>query len=132
QFTILYSVSVLTGVLTRSPIVSILVTCAWWFLLYLVGNGYLFVNLMREADFMPAWVVTTADAVHFVLPHYKDLDMLSGEVIAQDLLPADSPDLKNLELVTASIRWPVSLSVTVAFIVLIMALASWRFSVKDY
>jgi ABC-type transport system involved in multi-copper enzyme maturation permease subunit len=36
-FAILYAVSTLTGVLTRSAIVAILVTCATWFFLFLVG-----------------------------------------------------------------------------------------------
>ena len=39
-FGILYSVSALFAVLTRSPIVAILVTCGAWFALWLVGIGY--------------------------------------------------------------------------------------------
>jgi ABC-type transport system involved in multi-copper enzyme maturation permease subunit len=132
QFAILYAVSVLTGVLTRNPIVSILVTCAWWFVLFLVGNVYVWVDLMREAEFMPTWAVTTADVVHLCLPHYKDLDLLSGRLIAADLLPKDNPSLQALERMTRSIQWPTSLGITFGFIVLILGLACWRFSVKDY
>ncbi len=132
QFAILYAVSVLMGVLTRNPIVSILVTCVWWFVLFLIGNAYVYVDLLRDADFMPRWVVTTADVVHYTLPHYKDLDLLSGRLIADDLLPADNQELKTLERVTRSIQWPTSLGITFGFIALVLALACWRFSVKDY
>jgi ABC-type transport system involved in multi-copper enzyme maturation permease subunit len=39
-FAILYSISTLFAVLTRSPIVAILLTCGIWFLLWLVGLFY--------------------------------------------------------------------------------------------
>lgn len=39
-FAILYSVSTLAGVVTRSAIVAILVTCATWFFLFLAGLTY--------------------------------------------------------------------------------------------
>jgi ABC-type transport system involved in multi-copper enzyme maturation permease subunit len=132
QFAILYSVSVLAGVLTRNAIVSILVTCVWWFILYGVGNAYLITDMFREAEIMPTWVHTTIDTVHFVLPHYKDLDILSQRLIARELLPADSPDLQVIDRLTKSIKWATSLSITGGFIALLLALASWRFSAKDY
>jgi hypothetical protein len=39
-FAILYSVSTLAGVVTRSAIVAIMVTCAAWFFLFLAGMTY--------------------------------------------------------------------------------------------
>jgi ABC-type transport system involved in multi-copper enzyme maturation permease subunit len=46
-FAILYSVSALMGVLTQSPIVSILVTCIAWFLFYAVGTLYMLPDILR-------------------------------------------------------------------------------------
>jgi ABC-type transport system involved in multi-copper enzyme maturation permease subunit len=48
-FAILYSVSTLLGVLTRSPIVAILMTCLVWFFLFLVG---LVISVSGMADKM--------------------------------------------------------------------------------
>jgi len=49
-FAILYAVSTLFGVLTRSPIVAILLTVAVWFGLFLVGVTHGFVEATRKAD----------------------------------------------------------------------------------
>lgn len=48
-FAILYAASTLFAVLTRSPIVSILMTCAVWFLIFIVGLLYQFGEQLREA-----------------------------------------------------------------------------------
>ncbi|MFO0877340.1 MAG: ABC transporter permease subunit [Gemmataceae bacterium] len=45
-FAILYAVSTLFAVLTRSPIVAILMTCGTWFVLFLVGT----INLVFETN----------------------------------------------------------------------------------
>ncbi len=49
-FAILYSVSALFGVLTRSPIVAILLTCAVWLGLFVVGVTHVFVAETRKKD----------------------------------------------------------------------------------
>jgi hypothetical protein len=57
-FAILYSASTFFGVLTRSPIASILLTCAAWFVLFIVGflHNSVFENLRA--------VSRTAQAIH--------------------------------------------------------------------
>src|SRR5205823_1576448 len=47
EFAVYYAVSTLFAVLTRSPIVAILVTCAVWLLLFLAGWGYRFIDATR-------------------------------------------------------------------------------------
>jgi ABC-type transport system involved in multi-copper enzyme maturation permease subunit len=49
-FAILYSVSALFGVLTRSPIASILLTCFAWFLLFIVGVLHNVFETFRAMD----------------------------------------------------------------------------------
>jgi ABC-type transport system involved in multi-copper enzyme maturation permease subunit len=49
-FAILYSTSTLFAVLTRSPIVAILLTCGVWFILYIVGVLYLFSESLRQQE----------------------------------------------------------------------------------
>lgn len=56
-FAILYSVSALFGVLTRSPIAAILLTCAAWFLLFIVGVLHNVFETFRAID-------RTAEALH--------------------------------------------------------------------
>lgn len=132
EFAIFYAVSVLFGVLTRSPIISILMACLTWLLLFLVGNGYQLAEATRDFDLAPKWVYTTADVAHFVLPRYKDLDILNSQLIARDLLGPESPERKVMEKLFGAIQWGQSLGFTAAFIALLLGLACWRFATRDY
>jgi hypothetical protein len=132
QFAIFYSVSALFGVLTRSPIVSILAACFTWVVLWGVGTGYQLVTAMRDFVEMPGWLTVTVDTAHFVLPRYKDLDALNSQLIGRDLLGPDSQERKMMDKVFASIKWGESLAFSTGFIALILGLACLRFATKDY
>lgn len=132
EFAIFYAVSTLFSVLTRSAVVSILMSCFLWLVLFAVGNGYQIVEAVRELDVLPGWLVTTADIAHFVLPRYKDIDALNSQVIARDLLGSDSPERKGMDKVFASIKWGESLGFTTAFIAVMLGLSCWRFTTRDY
>jgi ABC-type transport system involved in multi-copper enzyme maturation permease subunit len=138
-FAILYAVSALFAVLTRSSIVAILMTCGVWFVLFLVGLFYTLGELYRlEEDTAPVppkqrtsdnAFFQVARAAHFVLPRTSDLDALGNEALQRDFLPR-----KFLEMVPhrESFHWGESTAVSLAFIAVVMGLACWRFSTKDY
>jgi len=132
QFAIFYAVSALFGVLTRSVVVAILASCFLWALLFVFNLVYSFFEVMRPLQEYPQWTYTTVDTIHFVLPRYKDFDVLSARVLARNLLPADSADLRAKDRTFASINWGESIAVTTAFIGILLGLACWRFAVKDY
>jgi hypothetical protein len=136
EFAIFYAVSTLLAVLTRSPIVCILVACFSWVILWAVGAGHLVLDQLRELPRdiqpVPQWVFATVDGIHFVLPRYKDLDALNSDLIGRDLLGPDSPQRTGIERVIATISWGKSLGFTVGFIALLLGLSAWSFSVKDY
>ena len=153
QFAIFYSVSTLMAVLTRSPIVAILTTVAAWAFLFGVGWGWRWVDtqrpekieerieartgmrqprMQRDSDSPPNWLFLTADVLHLVTPHYKELDALTTRVIRSDLVDPDSEQGKQLNTEIESIRWSESIIVTVLFIALMLALSCWRFATRDY
>jgi ABC-type transport system involved in multi-copper enzyme maturation permease subunit len=135
QFAIFYAISTLVAVLTRSPIVCILVACFSWLILWAVGTGHIFLDAMRdykEVSRIPEWVYVVGDGAHFVLPRYKDLDALNSELIGRDLLGPDSLERKAMQRIYGSISWGKSLGFTVGFIALMLALATWAFTRKDY
>lgn len=151
QFAVYYSVSALFAVLTRSPVVAILMTCLAWFVFFLVGTGYQIVDATRlmvdpemaqefgmtederprEKPF-PDWVYTTADGLHFACPRMKDLDALNSKLIADDLLPAQSAARKQADKLYASFKWGEALTVTSLYMVVFLGLACLRFATKDY
>jgi ABC-type transport system involved in multi-copper enzyme maturation permease subunit len=137
-FAILYSISTLFGVLTRSPIVAILATCFIWFMLFIVNTAYqTTAALSREPSIKKeiddsgwGWIFPTADGVHFVLPRTGDLDVLSAKMLSQVLTEGERK-AKHVDMLP-NITWGESLGVSFAFIAVMLGLASWRFSRKDF
>jgi hypothetical protein len=80
---------------------------------------------------IPRWIDTVLSGVEYVLPRFRDLDRLMRRFLAQQLLTSEELRQRDLHR-TESISWTESLSVTGAFIALMLGLACWRFSVTDY
>ncbi|HKI30615.1 MAG TPA: ABC transporter permease [Gemmataceae bacterium] len=143
QFAVFYSVSALAAVFTRSPIVAILASVALWVLLFAVGwTHWWFIEKGREQK-PPSetqhWAYVGYDAVHTVLPHYKDVDWLTTRLIVEELVskiqadPADREKTnKQLDKDYGAYHWRTSLLVSGLFIVVVVGLACWRFTVRDY
>ena len=156
QFALYYAVSTLFAVLSRSPIVAILMTCLFWFVFALVfGYGYTVVDGTRKMrdileiqteatgqevppkDTLPDKpfsdvVYTTADIIHLVTPHLKDLDKLTDKWVIEDVIPAGNPERKAAEKAYAGFRWTEAISVTSLYIVALLAVSCWWFARKDY
>ncbi len=132
EFAIFYSVSTLVGVLTQSPIICILACCLTWLVLWSVGTFYSVVEFYRPSKELPNWVNTSADVLHFITPRYKDLDNLTSKLVIRDLVNEESPDRKLIDKSFSETKWAQSLGFTTAFIAVMLGLACWRFSVKDY
>ncbi len=156
QFALYYAVSTLFAVLSRSPIVAILMTCLFWFVFaFLIGFGYHLVDGSRKLrdvvaiqaeahgqempskemmpeKLFPEAVYTTADIVHFVTPHLKDLDKLTDKWILDDVTPPDSLQRKAADKAYAGFRWIEAITVTSVYIVALLGLSCWWFSRRDY
>jgi ABC-type transport system involved in multi-copper enzyme maturation permease subunit len=134
-FAIFYAVSVLFGVLTRSPIVAILVTCFAWFFVWLVGQIHLGFEVIRKQPVargeIPNWAYVTVDTAHFLLPRSNDLKLLTTRLLCNEVLTEGEIRQAHLDL-TTSITWGESLTVSVVFIAVMLGLACWRFATKDY
>jgi ABC-type transport system involved in multi-copper enzyme maturation permease subunit len=139
-FMILYAVSTLFGVLTRSPIASILMTCGVWFLLFIVGSGFDWFEGRRkieEKQNVPAserygdnWLAKTVFAVHFILPRTSDLDNLTSQLLLQDLLTNNQVEFAKIN--KSPISWGESLTVSGVFIAVMLGLSCMFFAMRDY
>jgi len=134
-FAILYAVSTLIAVLSRNAIVAILVTCAFWFVMYLAGTFYTAMDMLRKEkttkESIPTWVFTSADVLHAVVPRTKDLDLLTTKLIVDDTLGKAEKREGRLDLITFP-TWGEVIGVSTAWIVVMLGLACWRFSTRDY
>ncbi len=101
-------------------------------LLWIISVALAIMKPFHEFKSIPEWAYNSTDMARRVLPRYKDFDTINAELIAEDLLPTDSPDRKVIQSRFDEIHWTESLAVTVGYIALMLGVACWRFSVKDY
>ncbi len=151
EFAIFYAVSTLFGVMTRNSLVAILTACAAWVLFVgVVGYGYKIIDGVRHINDVfaadetrtedekppdlgwPAWVFTTADVIHFVTPHIKDLDTLTTKWIVDDLHDPSSKERQLTDKVYENFRWTEALTVSTLYIIVFLGLSCWWFATRDY
>lgn len=156
QFALYYAFSTLFAVFSRSPIVSILMTCLCWFVFaFLIGYGYSWLDKTRNLreivqtqveaigeempstedvpeKAFPEWVYTTADIIHFVTPHLKDLDTLTDKWVIDDITTADTPGRKLTNKLYENFHWTETIVVTSLYIVALLGFSCWWFARKDY
>jgi ABC-type transport system involved in multi-copper enzyme maturation permease subunit len=140
-FAILYSVSTFFAVLTRSPIVSILMTVVVWLFLFVVGMVHQFLDSQRQLEqktdiaitepVSDKWWAKAIDGVHFVLPRTNDLDVLTTQFISRSLLTHAERKARGIND-TITLSWGESLTVSLIFVGALLGLSCWRFTVKDY
>ncbi len=139
-FAILYAVSTLFAVLTRSAIVAILMTCGAWFFFFIVGtlNQVYESQRLYENDHQVAlenrWgdnaFATVIKGIHAVTPRTSDLNYLGQKILLSDFLTGTIAQAPNLD--RSSIRWGESLTVSGVFVALMLGLACWWFATKDF
>ena len=131
-FAILFAVSAMVGVVTRSPVTAILLTCIVWFGLWILGLVYGYMdstrNIPGEND---AWAYPLVDTLHAILPRTTDLDLLLRKVLIGQLLDDVQARQMGVQAMPA-ITWGSSLTVSLAFIGVMLTLGSWRFHRRDY
>lgn len=157
-FAVLYAVSTLAAVLTRSTIVAILMTGVAWALLWGVGkvNDGIQNRLAAEkaaaeapppkgpgrlappADpDAPLWLIFSRQsfpvftALHTVSPRTYQMDDRLGRVIAEGVLTPNQLKAEKLDE-PARASWVEMIGVSAAFIGLVLALACVRFVLRDY
>ncbi|MBN9519064.1 ABC transporter permease subunit [bacterium] len=131
-FAILYAVSVVVAVFTRSAIAAILVTLGFMLFLYVFGKVKTFfdVNKVVGITELPEWSYTLVDTLNNVLPRYKDLDRLISRLVAESTQTVGDARLQGLLIDYPS--WTGTIGVSLGFIAVMLALASWRFVKRDY
>jgi ABC-type transport system involved in multi-copper enzyme maturation permease subunit len=163
QFAVIYSVSALTAVLTRSSIVCILVSFATWLVLFGMGWAHWgFIESKRAVatdETKSHWAYISFDLLYAITPRFKEMDWLTSKMIKTDLAeirPEPAPpagdraaqeeyekkqkrareihdkQIQEINRRFGSYNWTTCLTVSGAFIVVMLGLACWRFSVADY
>lgn len=156
-FAILYSISVLVGVVTRSVIMSILVTVTAYGALALLGFVHNIADQfdkaiqqapkMREMrakekvqggdpfpeDDIPGWVatsITIVKIIYAISPRTDDLNSINDLIVYTDFMTGNLGDIRKLD--TSERNWWVGLLVAGIWIALFLGLASLWFYFKDY
>ncbi len=135
SFAILYSLSTLLGVLTRSAIACILLTALFMALLWGVGQLQWLSVVAKTAaqndpDYKPSTLNQVVDVLHAVLPRYNDADAILSRKMAESIVPEAvlRTELKYLADPPAVLP---TFGVSMGFITLMLLLAYWRFATRD-
>lgn len=134
-FAILYAVSTAAAVITRSPIVAILLSVGFAVFLYIVGQVKTVFDTLKSDDQvkgeLPDWAFTLVDALNNVLPRYKDLDKLTTKLLSEGTLTPAELRVRALDLIEYP-SWAATFGVSTGFIALMLAVSCWWFSRRDY
>lgn len=151
SFALLYAISTFFGVLTRSAIVAILMTCLAWGILWGVSSIHFVLQTQKKneqrrlerqqkkqeprdtPEAQPSsehWFPRLISAVHYVLPRRGDLDTLTTQLLVRDLLTDNQ--IKAEQLDTTKVSWGESVGITCAWLALFLGVSCWWFSTKDY
>lgn len=135
-FAIVYAVSTLVAVFTRSPIAAMLVSIGFMLFLYIVGQVKTAFDMLREEERrggggIPDWAFTLVDTLNNVLPRYKDLDKLTSKLISDGTLTDGERRMFGLAAIQYP-SWEATFGVSLIFIALMLALSCWWVSRRDY
>jgi ABC-type transport system involved in multi-copper enzyme maturation permease subunit len=131
-FAVLYGMSMLVAVFTRSAIAAIVITSLFMFFMWGVGITKSFCDIARSIPNSPVatppWLNVSADVLNATLPRYNDLMKLNSRLMQQDVLTpaalrrADSMIYPN---------WGVALGISLLWICGFYGLSYWRFATRD-
>jgi ABC-type transport system involved in multi-copper enzyme maturation permease subunit len=144
-FAILYAVSAFVGVVTRSAIVSIVVTIVAWAAFAAIGSihhgldfvGRLEKEMEKKGRAIPAedrWgegkFALAARILNTITPHTEDLNKLNDMLVFTSFMTGDLSDVPKFD--TSSTSWWASLLVSGVWIIIFLGVASLWFTYKDY
>ncbi len=127
-FAILYSFGVLIAVLTRSTVASILMPIGLWFVSMIVNVIRMTVDMVRVETDVPAWADRLINVFYYPLPKPNDFDNINSYLMwrsttgGEGKMPFDVfvPD------------WASTGVSSLAFAGIMLGLACWIFSRRDY
>ena len=132
-FAVIYAVSMLVAVYTRSAIAAIAVALLFMVFVWVVGLTKSLCDISRNlpgvgAPTTPEWLNTTADVLNAGLPRYNDLLKLNSREMSRDVLtPADLR--REGRMIYPS--WGVAIGISCAWIAGLYLLSYWRFATRD-
>jgi ABC-type transport system involved in multi-copper enzyme maturation permease subunit len=150
-FAILYAVSTLVGVVTRSVVMSILVTVIVYATLAVIGLAHsgaeLFERMEKESGLIkergggeqmpdkdkPAWLapaITSIKIIYAISPRTDDLNDINDLIVYTDFMTGNLGDMKKFD--NSDRNWWLGFLVSAIWIVLVLGLATLWFYYKDY
>lgn len=144
-FAILYAISTLVAVLTRSTVTAIMVTIIAWLLFFGIGtaekvfhNRYIVEQdadkrgrpIAEEERWGDNQFAKAVYAIHAVMPRTSDLNQLNDLIVFTDFMTGSLADMNKFD--TSKRNWWDPVLVSGAWIGIFLGLSACWFSFKDY
>ena len=130
SFAVLYSVSVLFGVLTRNGTVAALASIGLWFLSSTVVSLRHVLERQGMLEESPR-MAAALDVAYTVLPKTTDIGSLNTLFLSKSHL-SEAAYERFMAPMIPDVDWTFSLGTTALFTLVVLALAAWRFHRTDY
>lgn len=131
SFAVIYTVSVLAGVITRSSTVAALCAIFVWgtsSTLIAIRDG---MKLLYFGQMAPEWLRTTLDILYDLAPKTSDLNTLNTYFLSRSHL-SQAAYQRAFAQRMPHVDWAWSLGTTAVFGMVMLALAGWYFRRRDY
>ena len=144
-FGILYAISMLVGVITRSNIAAIIVTIGAWFVFFLIGMGHDKISTVTAAEAQKqkrgqaippgeGWsdsrTAVSTRTMHAITPRTEDLNHLNDLILYCDFLTGNIADMGKFDI--GDSNWLESLLIAAVWIVVFLGASCFWFTVTDY
>jgi ABC-type transport system involved in multi-copper enzyme maturation permease subunit len=131
-FAILYAVSCLVAVLFRNVVLSILFPVAFWFACFVITTGKRALDspALNEMWDIPSFVKKGATVLYYIFPSTSDIGALNSWFMI--LGETDEGTLSMVKATLGKIDFAGSIASSLAFTVVVVALAAWLFHRRDY
>ncbi len=144
-FAILYSVSALVGVVTRSVVTSIILTMFAWVVFFIIGlvhSGFEVLDTMEKTKaamgqpkpeserWGDGWTAATVHAIHAITPRTADLNNLNDLIVFTDFMTGNLSDMGRFD--NSNRNWTECLIVSTIWICIFLGFAMAWFYFTDY
>lgn len=130
-FSVLYTISVLLGMLTRSGNFAAMVTLGIWVLSSSITGLRALIQIAVWGAEVPQGLVTTFDVAYWILPKISDIGNLSVYALSKSHL-SEGAYRRLFAKHMSDVNWAASLGTTILFAACMLGLACFFFKRRDY
>jgi ABC-type transport system involved in multi-copper enzyme maturation permease subunit len=128
-FAVIYSVSTLFGVLTRSPVISVLMSIVVWFISFCVHG---IKEVLQDIGVENQTATTLLNIGYFILPKTSEIKQVNSYLLFRATFPEEILNAVGINAQFQTLSFEYIILTSLGFTGVMLALSCFIFSRKDY